>query len=524
MSCKVKVTQGVLEGKVAKSHFGQTYFSFEGIPYAKPPVGQLRFRSPQEPENWSGVRDATKPGNKCAQINPYGNLVLEGSEDCLYLNVYTPKLPEKETAKLPVLFFVHGGRLIVGQGDYYRPDFLIRHDVILVTINYRLHILGFLCLNTPDIPGNAGMKDTIMALKWVKDNIEHFNGDPNNIVAFGESAGAGIVSSYLSSKMADGLITKIIAQSGNLLSDLFMVEEDEVAKARNITNIMGKKVTDQRTLAEYLTEAPLDELINAFVNAELSRPPSIINAYFLPVIEKQFAGIQRYFEESPHASLRNNRFKKIPVLTSISSHEGALFLQDDGQGNFYIEDDFQYFIPRFLSIKLGTPKAVKFANSLRKFYFKGEEPGKNRSDYINLVSDVYFGRDTAMFIEAISKYVNTYVCVFSYNGAMNTRVMKKLGIKGASHGDLAQYIFYKKSKIGLCKGKEKMVVDALTEAWCNFAKTGKPTWTNQEQEWLPYNTEKKLCLNVDDEIKLTRYPNFEKYEFWFDLMNEKSKL
>ncbi|XP_047513987.1 cholinesterase-like [Pieris napi] len=214
-----------MRGKVCSTPCGKQYYSFEGIPYAKPPLGPLRFRvstiisppfwdngnnikinlqDPQKFDYWCGVLDATKPGNKPVQINPY-NQSIEGSEDCLYLNVYTPILPDKQKQSLPVLFFSYGGTLQSGCGHIYRPDYLIRQDVILVTINYRLHIFGFLNLETPEVPGNAGFKDAATALRWVKQNIEYFNGDSNNITGIGESAGAVITTLLLISKMTQGI-------------------------------------------------------------------------------------------------------------------------------------------------------------------------------------------------------------------------------------------------------------------------------------------------------------------------------
>ncbi|KPI96265.1 Esterase FE4 [Papilio xuthus] len=377
MNCRVTVEQGTLEGKVCTTYYGKRFYSFEGIPYAKPPVGKLRFRCPQEPEKWSGVRDATKPGNKCAQINPYSPKALVGSEDCLYLNVYTPCLPAEKVAKLPVIFFVHGGRFLVGYGDYYQPDYLLKHDVILVTINYRLNIFGFLCLHTREVPGNAGMKDTVMALKWVKNNIKYFNGDENNITACGESAGSGVVTFYLTSKMTRGLCHKIISQSGNLLADLVMMDEDPVQKARHIAELLGQEPSDKKSLYEFLMNAPVEDLMFAMISAEVDRPSYVINANFLPVVEKQFEGIEPFIEERAIVSIRANRINRMPILTTLNSHEGALFLSRNDAGDIEFHKNLQYFIPRYTGIKFDTERAEKFAKGLKEFYFRGEEFGKD---------------------------------------------------------------------------------------------------------------------------------------------------
>ncbi|XP_068622348.1 esterase FE4-like [Battus philenor] len=523
MACEVTVSQGTLKGKICATPCSKKYYSFEGIPYAKPPVGRLRFKCPQEPENWSGVRDATKPGNKCVQINPYNPSTLVGSEDCLYLNVYTPSLPVEKLEKLPVLFFVHGGRFLFGYGDYYKPDYLIKHNVILVTINYRLHIFGFLCLNIPEVPGNAALKDTVMALKWVKNNIKYFNGDENNIIACGESAGGGIVSSYLTSKMAVGLCHKIIAQSGNLLSDLYLLEEDQVGKAKQIVSNMGKEISDVKDMYEFMMTASAEDLISATMTAELNRPPSIINAFMLPVVERKFEGVEQFFDEYPIVSIRKNRINKMPIIVTLNSHEGALFLRKDEDGKVLYDDNLQNFIPRFSGIKLNTARAEKFAKELRKFYFNSKDIDKDK--YVDFVSDAYFGRDTVMFIELISSYIeNVYFCYFSYFGNMNTSVMKKLGCRGASHGDLAQYLFYRKSKAENCTEMDKKVVSVLSEAWCNFAKNGKPTWRDQRVQWLPYDVRNKKTLHVDNDISLVFNPSWDRYCLWLKLIGERSKL
>lgn len=124
----------------------------------------------------------------CPQVDIFTKEYLPGDEDCLYLNVYTPELNPKNP--LPVMFFIHGGAFKSGSGniDHYGPDFLVQYGIVLVTINYRLEALGFLCLDTAEVPGNAGMKDQVTALKWVHENIANFGGDPKNVTIFGESA------------------------------------------------------------------------------------------------------------------------------------------------------------------------------------------------------------------------------------------------------------------------------------------------------------------------------------------------
>lgn len=164
---------------------GVRYFSWKGIPYAEPPVGNLRFRESVPHRGWSGIRDAGQHGSSC----PSGGRREDytGNEDCLFLNVYSTSIIDRR----PVMVWIHGGSFTGGSGDdsTYGPDHLIGEDIVVVTINYRLGVLGFLSTGDRHAPGNYAMKDMLLALRWVQNNILNFGGDPNNVTIFGESAG-----------------------------------------------------------------------------------------------------------------------------------------------------------------------------------------------------------------------------------------------------------------------------------------------------------------------------------------------
>ncbi|XP_063619268.1 esterase E4-like [Cydia splendana] len=523
MSCQVKIKQGILQGKLC-NYSGKEYYSFEGIPYAKPPIGDLRFREPQEPENWTGVRDALKPGNSCIQLKP-GTREHFGSEDCLYLNVYTPSLPEKELRKLPVLVYVHGGKFLFGFGDYYRPEYLIEQDVILVTLNYRLHALGFLCLHIPEAAGNMGLKDTVMALKWVKNNISKFNGDENNIVAIGESAGGAIVTSYLISEMANGLVNKIIALSGVCVSDLFMIDDDPIFKAKHLASIFQQEFSDVRSLYDYLMKLPIEELLYAAAMVEYSRPPSIISAYFLPVVEKKFVN-KRYFDEYPLIKFRENLHKKLPVLFGVNTYEGGFFIRQDKAGNIKFENDFRYFIPRFLFVQPYSADGVEIAKKIRNYYFDGAAIDQTKKlEYINFVSDAYFKRDIMTFLNTFGKHSDRglYVFQLSHSSKMNTRKAQQLGLKGTVHGDLLQYIFYRKGKADIANEKDKEIITIINQTISNFARTGVPRWYNMPIEWKPYTDCQRHVLEIDENIKLIQDFGDGIDRFWSSL-GQRSKL
>jgi para-nitrobenzyl esterase len=210
-SAPVKIEDGKITGVPAGKDSNVTVY--KGIPYAAPPVGQLRWKPPQPVETWQGVRAMEEFGNRCLQPKGWGS--KEGmSEDCLYLNIWTPAKSEDE--KLPVMFWIHGGGFTGGSGDLDgRP--LAERGVVLVSINYRLGPLGFFAHpllseeSEKGVSGNYGILDMICALKWVQKNIGQFGGDKDNVTIFGESAGGAAVYILCSSELTRGLFHKAIA-------------------------------------------------------------------------------------------------------------------------------------------------------------------------------------------------------------------------------------------------------------------------------------------------------------------------
>ncbi|KAB7501066.1 Venom carboxylesterase-6, partial [Armadillidium nasatum] len=208
----VRVKQGLIRGIQEESLNGKKFFSYMSIPFAEPPVGKLRFRDPVPSKSWDGELDGTKMPVDCLQINilesmaqKQPSLNIVGREDCLHLNVYTsvPNSPEK---KLPVMVFIHGGGFVFGAAHQYPPHALMNKDIVFVVIQYRLGIFGFLSTEDSVIPGNMGLKDQQLALKWIKENINAFGGDPDRITIFGESAGGASVNYQILSPGSKGIM------------------------------------------------------------------------------------------------------------------------------------------------------------------------------------------------------------------------------------------------------------------------------------------------------------------------------
>ncbi|RZC35544.1 COesterase and/or Abhydrolase 3 domain containing protein, partial [Asbolus verrucosus] len=191
----VLLPNGLIRGHEAVTIENKTYYTFQKIPYATPPTGDLRFKAPQPAQNWDGILDTTNIDVSCYQTS--SNPSTE-SEDCLFINIFTPKLPSEDPkVSFPVLFYIHGGGFIDGSSPSFQTDLFINNDIVVASINYRVGVFGFLSTQDEVVPGNNGLKDQLLALQWAHDNIKLFGGDPEKITIYGQSAGSASCAYHL---------------------------------------------------------------------------------------------------------------------------------------------------------------------------------------------------------------------------------------------------------------------------------------------------------------------------------------
>uniref|UniRef100_A0A0C9QW59 Carboxylic ester hydrolase n=1 Tax=Fopius arisanus TaxID=64838 RepID=A0A0C9QW59_9HYME len=527
-SPQVEIDTGKLRGSRETNVHGREFIAFKGIPYAQPPVGELRFQDCRPPLKWSGVREATSFGDNCAHIDLITYSIV-GSDDCLYLNVYTPSIhPEIPKA---VMVWIHGGGFIFGSGDdtLYGPDYLIEKDIVLVTINYRLGVLGFLDLEDEIANGNQGLKDQVMALQWIKRNIDRFGGDPGNVTIFGESAGSASVHFLCVSPMGEGLFEKAILQSGVLINPWATIARSPKRSACQLAAVLGKEIEDPKELLHFLKSIDVHELIKA--QAKMFQPYDkiLLITPFGPAVDS--LSKNPFLSKPLFEAIKSGI--KVPCIIGYVSDEGLVALSGERRNH---ENPYgkKTFLSNWSEIDenyqttLIHPNAVKHAQmknltvmDMRKIYFGNRKISlESVQNYVDLQGDTHF---IAGIHEVLDHQVQvsknpTYVYKFDCDTG-NSIVKLSLNITqpGTCHGDELSLLFYPKifQQFGIefpnSSDIHQLLTERFTQLWTNFAKTGNPTPSKSDLlpvMWTPLTRLQYYdCMKISDSLEMTTEEN-----------------
>ncbi|XP_044018145.1 venom carboxylesterase-6-like [Aphidius gifuensis] len=534
----VKIKNGTLEGSIMKSKNGRNFYSFRGIPYALPPIGELRFKSPKPATSWKGTRSAKKDADMCIQVNSYqkNNLLdkIIGSEDCLYLNVYTPELPtlntENISKKYPVMIWIHGGGWLEGSGhsDCHSPIYFLDHDIVLVTINYRLGPLGF--LSTQDIvsPGNYGMKDQVQSIRWVKENIDAFGGDPNSVTLFGESAGGASIHYHMMSPLAKDLFHRGISQSGTALSSwAFNNEKTAIENANKLGKYLNCPISNSENLIACLKNKNASDIMDTDSIFKIFSIDPIMP--FRVVIEPKHPGA--FLTEDPVELIKNGQVRDTPWMTGITSHEGAppvFFLYNSDDLIKSLNDKWQELAPTTLMYQQTHDEKYhnEMAKKIRKFYLKNKIiDDSSKSDLIDMYSDFWENFGTHLSVKYHLKHFGSSVFYYEFSYRGKTSLIETYGSKenyGVSHTDDLMYLF-PLSKLSFSPDikqseEDQQMIDVLTNIWCNFAKHGNPTPVVTKQlpnKWKPVRTEDLEFFLIKNPENMFMSKNFNKKRMKF---------
>ncbi|NP_001295468.1 venom carboxylesterase-6-like precursor [Athalia rosae] len=481
---KVVTSLGIIEGYFKTSNAGRKYEAYEGIPYARPPVGEHRFKVPKSISSWTGTLMAKKYSSLCLQYNHFPldpNNRVEGSEDCLYLNVYAAiKTQSSKNDLLPVIFYIHGGAFTFGSGIFYGSKYLLDNDVIFVTINYRLGPLGFLSTEDETVPGNMGLKDQSMALRWVKDNILYFGGDPEKITIFGQSAGGASVHYHYMSKLSAGLFRGGWSLSGCAL-ECWPQTEGALEKAKKLANIVGCPSDNVKTMVKCLRSRPAHGIVQAVGNFM----PWLYNPYtpFGPVVEKGGSDGTTFIDRSPIEIINSGDIMDVPWITGITSEEG-LYPAADFVGNEKLleelRNNWETFAPHLLDFNWTIPKTdhAKVANLIKEHYLGSSPIGKSTVNrLVQMIGDrlfVYDSEEAARLQARVTRSPVRYY-YFTYRGAhsLSEEMSGTTEDFGVSHADDLAYVIDVLFDSSTTQ-KDRDMQKLLGNLWVSFATKGSP--------------------------------------------------
>ncbi|PSN47485.1 Esterase FE4 [Blattella germanica] len=532
----VRIAQGALKGLKSRTHLGVPFYSFRGIPYARAPVGDLRFKAPEKAEQWKGIRNAIGMPPTAPQMAFLTDNLYTGEEDCLFINVFTPSIGEGQGLK-PVLVYIHGGGFFMGSGNdqMHGPGrFMNTSAVVLVTFNYRLGVLGFLSTADSVLPGNNGLKDQTMALRWVRDNIEEFGGDPNNVTIAGVSAGALCTHLHVFSPMSKGLFHKAIVQSGSALSPWAARHPDNARRrAFRFGKVLGLDTDNSEELVKQLKKISARRLVEASEAAHLIEEKHPFPMLFQPVLEKEDSETEAFLPEWPLHVLRSPAYTAVPMITGVTSREGLFFLKDVSASSAWYEsmndDNFDNLLYVHLNLRKGTPETRKLTRKVVQHYFGDKRISKDTwSNLLDVYGDVLFSvwvAKTAKEHGSLDVEVPLYVYQFAFDGRFGLNRDHGRRFAGVAHAADLGYLFetsfnpihYFNKEDASMRTSRRMI-----KLWVNFAETGNPTPDTDDEDlggvtWLPYSRTEPYYFIIGQDLAMGKDFNTDTLDFWYSL-------
>jgi para-nitrobenzyl esterase len=490
----VEIAQGRLKG-FAKDGV----LRFNGIPFARPPLGALRWQPAEPPEPWAGVRDAARFGHIAPQVKSAAEALIGGtpgeqSEDCLYLNIWTPGVEGKR----PVMVWIHGGAFVTGAGSIgtYNGKYLAaRGDVVVVTINYRLGALGFLNLRDATdgkhpAAGIEGLSDQIAALRWVKENIAAFGGDPGNVTVFGESAGAMSIGALLAMPSAHGLFHKAILQSG--AAHIGRRRESSAKAARLLLEKLG--ASD----AQHLANVPLDAIVKA--QAEILNQRRDGGLPFGPTIDGALLPVRAV------ENVRAGSASGVPILSGTTMEEWKLFIAARPKLRLMSKTKLR----RLTENLVGKDRAEALLDAYSE--------GSNFERWNAIMTDRSFAVPSARLLEA----QGAHAPVFSYRFDWRSPLLG--GVLGSCHALEIGFVFgtYNEKRAGLFFGsgpKAHALSEAMMQSWIAFAHTGDPS---AQGSWPRYDSANRATMMFGDgDPHITNAPDDARRAIWDTIPEER---
>ncbi|KAL4240612.1 Cocaine esterase [Mactra antiquata] len=492
-----------IEEKIQFDSNNYTLHKYLGIPFAQPPVGDLRFRRPEPIQRMESPFNATNFGMACVQL--YSLFAFNQSEDCLYLNVYVPGRPADSSSGHAVGVWVHGGGFTEGAANYFDGSFLSLYgNVIIVTINYRLGIFGSLSTGDDDAPGNIAFWDQHLAFQWVKDNIGQFGGDIDRVTIFGESAGATSVSVQGLAPLNRDLFQRVIAQSGSANVPIgFTLDSNPIEYAIKVGELLGCDQSTTMLLMNCLRQVSHEDITKSLLENDGS-------PYFPYVLDElithEFTTIPIMVDDTSRDEVEF--YRSLDVMNGFNSHEGVFGIDYIKPGEV---DNFTINVVEMKTalndmFMLGLDESVLEMMMHEYTDWNNPRDQEMRLQFIKLLGDFTFGAPAVETgrMHALSKSsARNYMYYFSANPSFGV-IETPDWVPGANHADEIFFMFGIETETEMLDKDpnttwEIQLSRKMITYWTNFMKSGNPNSPEQvSPAWPEYNIDLQTYLTLEE--------------------------
>nr|WCC58164.1 carboxylesterase [Pharsalia antennata] len=475
----VTLPNGQVRGRKEVSARDATFYAFQQIPYAKPPVGKLRLQPPEPAESWEGVLDATVSNKICYQDT--NNINAIPTEDCLYVNVYTPVEPSAG-ASLPVIVYIHGGGFVSGDALFTTrgPHYFMEYRVVIVTINYRVGPFGFLSTGDRVIPGNYGLKDQNLGLKWVQDNVKYFGGNPDEVTIFGGSAGGASVTYHMLSAQSKGLFRGAISSSGSALCP-WAYQRNYRSIAYRMAVAIDPSLSPDATSEELLQlfqEATAQQIAEAsrIFQESVGRTQIVQGFWFTPVVEPDHEGA--FLTRRMYDAVASGGVSQVPMMMGLMSEEQlskAQYLDSFKEELTQLEDDIGLLVNDDMHVITSGMKA-RTGEAIRQIYTNGSFLD-DIAGAVKYFSDNSFSRPIIHHARLQLEFSDVFFYQFSYHGALGGNDIYVEGAGRVNHVEDAKYTWAigNYSDLSTADPADVVTVQRYLKLFTDFAKTLHPT-------------------------------------------------
>lgn len=525
----VQTRNGPVQGQEETYDVFRRIHTFKGIRYGQAPVGNMRFRQAIPPTPWQQVYQAWNYGPRCPQFTLFLGRTT-GDEDCLYLNIAAPT---NIRSRLPVAVLIHGGALQFGSGqmDFLGPETMNQENIVWVSLNYRLNVFGFLNTGDEHSPGNYAIKDMILALQWVRDNIEFFGGNPNDVTITGPSGGAVAVHSLVLTPVAQGLFHKAIANSGSLFN-YWAFNRNPAQNVANLVRNLQLQVTSNADLLDQLRQVSVERLLIAHGGLTVDNPTDFDELNFMPSIDPLNSLEPRKFPAPIEDLVRSGNINTVPFLVGFNSLESMQVVRralDDPTHLEAFNQNPHLLVPPEWNLAPNSIDAMTVIIAFRLIYFDGAETitPSMALEWANYASDREFNFGISKLARLHRLRQPVYYYRFSYSGALSfgQRGFALTDVPGAMHGDDTFYTYRMNVAITpVLPGDEAFTVQRrFVRLLANFIRYGNPTPTHLDPlirtTWPLLNANGEF-LEINDTLTPDFHPFGSRLEVWhiFDEM------